>query len=737
MKLDRALSLLAACLILGSMAAAQTSSTASALPRLVRFSGTAADIKGNPMSGVVGITIALYSEQTGGASLWMETQNVQADSRGHYAVLLGVTRPEGLPADLFASGQARWVGVQVEGQTEQPRVLLLSVPYALKAGDAETIGGLPPSAFVLAAPLPGAAARTETAGATTAEIAPLVSSPVTGAGTVNFLPLWDTASDITSSVIFQSGSGATAKIGINTTTPAATLDVKGGAVVRGQLQLPSQGAATASAGFKSDPLNLLASSFNSGTATAVSQTFQWQAEPAGNDTTTPSGTLNLLFGSGVKPAETGLNIAGTGLIKFATGQTFPGTGTITGVTAGSGLTGGGTNGTVNLALTNACATNQVLQWNGSAWVCAPAATGTITGLTAGTDLTGGGSSGNVTLNLDTTKVPQLNAANTFTQTQVINAINPFGGVLQASSPYQAIAGTMTSNDFFTPAILGNASATGTGTTIGVEGLASTTSGYGVYGIGGASGAGVYGSGSDGVGVLGNSTSGAGVSGTSTNGAGVSGTSTAGDGVLGQTAGAITAGVDGVNTGSGYGVLGRATGSSGQGVWGESFGNSRFSSSIGADGVHGVAHSNQGSGVAGVNYAQDGTGVYGSDTNGYGFVTDSHVSQDRAMGGWVKAMVFVNPFNGGGIKRCFNSQLPGSQATTVPCGMTYIRNGPGLYVIDFGFKVDDRFLQGTNSYNNTQFGACVDDVCADITPTQVAIFNTGSPNGDAPFYLAVF
>jgi hypothetical protein len=33
---------------------------------------------------------------------------------------------------------------------------------------------------------------------------------------------------------------------------------------------------------------------------------------------------------------------------------------------------------------------------------------------AGTDLTGGGSSGNVTLNLDTTKVPQLGANNTFT-----------------------------------------------------------------------------------------------------------------------------------------------------------------------------------------------------------------------------------------------------------------------------------------------------------------------------------
>src|ERR1700722_14614975 len=132
---------------------AQTSTeTVSPLPRLVRLAGTVKDLNGNPLTGRVGITFALYSEQTGGAALWLETQNVTADSDGHYAVLLGATRTAGLPAEIFTSEQAHWVGVQVSGQAEQPRVLLVSAPYALKAGDAETIGGLPPSAFVLAAP---------------------------------------------------------------------------------------------------------------------------------------------------------------------------------------------------------------------------------------------------------------------------------------------------------------------------------------------------------------------------------------------------------------------------------------------------------------------------------------------------------------------------------------------------------------------------------------------------------
>jgi hypothetical protein len=68
-------------------------------------------------------------------------------------------------------------------------------------------------------------------------------------------------------VLFQSGSGATAKVGISTTTPASTLDVKGSETVRGNLSLPATGTATASK--NSQPATLTASAFNSGTGTAV------------------------------------------------------------------------------------------------------------------------------------------------------------------------------------------------------------------------------------------------------------------------------------------------------------------------------------------------------------------------------------------------------------------------------------------------------------------------------------
>ena len=163
----------------------------SVVPNLVRFSGTTGDLNNKPVGEIIGITFALYKDQQGGAPLWLETQSVVTDKSGHYSVSLGATKAQGVPSELFTSGEAKWLGVQVEDQAEQARVLLLSVPYALKAADAETIGGLPPSAFVLA--IPGASSATaSSSSAGTSTVAPLPNAAVTGKGTLNFLPLWDT-----------------------------------------------------------------------------------------------------------------------------------------------------------------------------------------------------------------------------------------------------------------------------------------------------------------------------------------------------------------------------------------------------------------------------------------------------------------------------------------------------------------------------------------------------------------
>src|SRR6185312_5380627 len=114
----------------------------SAIPRVVKFSGAVP-------AGASSATFAIYATQDSSTPLWLETQSVTSDDTGHYTVLLGATKPDGLPASIFASGEARWIGVKIGDAPESARSLLVSVPYALKAGDAETLGGKPLSAFLL------------------------------------------------------------------------------------------------------------------------------------------------------------------------------------------------------------------------------------------------------------------------------------------------------------------------------------------------------------------------------------------------------------------------------------------------------------------------------------------------------------------------------------------------------------------------------------------------------------
>jgi len=452
------------------------STTNTAVPGLMNYSGVLKDVDGKPMTGITGVTFLLYKDEQGGAPVWIETQNVTPDKNGKYTVSLGATRLDASLSDSFSNSEARWLGVQISGQAEQPRVLLVSVPYAMKAADADTIGGLPVSAFVLAnGTKPGGSSAPASAKAATSPSGvPPVNPNVTGKGTAGFIPVWDTTSDIINSVMFQKNS----LIGVGTSAPAVTLDVNGKGAFR-------------------DTLTLV-----------------------------PKATDATLAING-----TAFKIDQTGNVTFIGTQKFPGTGTITGITTGSasGLQGGGTSGTLNLSVkpagvTNAmlqhptitlnsntaggltapgamtlgstftiglkpCSTGQVLQFNGTSWNCASAGSGTVTsvgsgaGLTGGpitssgtlsiatagvtnamlqnssvtvnpgTALTGGGVvslGGNITLNLDTTKVPTLAAANTFGASQSI-----------VGSLFPDVTGT--NNSSFAPGVIFGG--TGSGETI--------------------------------------------------------------------------------------------------------------------------------------------------------------------------------------------------------------------------------------------------------------------------------
>ena len=139
--MHRSLGLAMLFLVTTTFAIAQPSSTT----RLIPYSASATNADGSPLTGEVGLTFELYEEQAGGAPLWQETQRVQTDERGRYLVYLGSVTE--IPQLAFTEERARWLAVSIEGR-EQPRVMLVAVPYALRAADADTLGGRPASAFV-------------------------------------------------------------------------------------------------------------------------------------------------------------------------------------------------------------------------------------------------------------------------------------------------------------------------------------------------------------------------------------------------------------------------------------------------------------------------------------------------------------------------------------------------------------------------------------------------------------
>jgi len=154
-------------------------------------------------------------------------------------------------------------------------------------------------------------------------------------------------------------------------------------------------------------------SSSTGTVTAVSSTIQGSAMNIGGSPITSSGTLAFGFAGGA-----GEYIDGAGDL-----QAFPSIpqGDITGVTAGTGMTGGGTSGTVtlnvigstgitananNIAIDATVATLVGVQTftnksgNISMWTNDSGYTtnvGDITGVTAGSGISGGGTSGTVTV----------------------------------------------------------------------------------------------------------------------------------------------------------------------------------------------------------------------------------------------------------------------------------------------------------------------------------------------------
>ena len=229
-----------------------------------------------------------------------------------------------------------------------------------------------------------------------------------------------------------------------------------------------------------------------------------------------------------------------------------------------------------------CASGQITEWNGSAWVCTADddSGGDITAVNAGDGLTGGGTSGDVTMDVE---FSGSGSATTVSRSDH----DHWGQSWSGSGTGLTLSG-------------GNIGLSGSGGSYGVSGESSSASGRGVYGYASAGSGTTYG-------VRGESNS--------TDGRGV-------------------AGVAGATSGNAWGVWGLSSSTDGRGVYGMAsatygtnygvYGQSASTAS-GACGVYGYASGTNGNnyGVYGESASTAGSGVYGyaSDTSGltYGVV----------------------------------------------------------------------------------------------------------------------
>ncbi len=175
-------------------------------------------------------------------------------------------------------------------------------------------------------------------------------------------------------------------------------------------------------------------------------------------------------------------------------------GDVTGVTAGAGLVGGGSSGEVALSLAAAyrlpqvCGSGQLPKWGGSAWICADDVDtnsgGDLTAVTAGSGLTGGGSTGGVTLAVDPAAI-QTRVTGTCGSGQYVQSVNANGTVVCGADANSG--GTLTAVNAG-PGLSGGGASGSVTLSVDPAGVAGTmvllSSPYSLHS--GASGAGTYG-----------------------------------------------------------------------------------------------------------------------------------------------------------------------------------------------------------------------------------------------------
>ena len=133
-------------LLLSLVAAAITSGALAApVPETINFTARLIDERtGEPLSGDHHVDFDLFDAQRAGTSLWRESRDLLQIEDGLVFLALGSVRP--FFPGIF-TGRRLYLEVTLDGIVMDPRISLESVPYAIRASDAENadhVGGISP-----------------------------------------------------------------------------------------------------------------------------------------------------------------------------------------------------------------------------------------------------------------------------------------------------------------------------------------------------------------------------------------------------------------------------------------------------------------------------------------------------------------------------------------------------------------------------------------------------------------
>jgi len=131
--------------LIGSIVYSQWSIVYAAVPHLINYQGRLTDSGGVPLNGTYSLTFRIYDAETAGSLLWEEIQSGAVIQKGIFNILLGSVTNLNLAFD-----KQYYLEIKVGSEVMSPRQRITSAGYAIRAEEAEKLGGKQSSDYVLA-----------------------------------------------------------------------------------------------------------------------------------------------------------------------------------------------------------------------------------------------------------------------------------------------------------------------------------------------------------------------------------------------------------------------------------------------------------------------------------------------------------------------------------------------------------------------------------------------------------